>query len=199
MSLKSDRWIKKMCRGENPLISPFHSETGKEIFYRNQKIKVPSFGLSSAGYDLRLSNRFKLLDTRATPGKQSLIDFADPDMGNLFQSVQADSLEIHPGGFVLGVSEERISMPDNILGVCMAKSTLARCGLDAKVTPIEPNWSGFITIELQNTTDARMRIYAGMGIMQLLFFEIEGGCEFPYDLRSNKYQDQPKEPIVAKL
>lgn len=186
-----------------PMIYPFVEQSESTIDYRGNKGKVPSFGLSSFGYDIRLGNRFRVADDRHTPGKAKILDFlSDPehpdDQSHMFREFEGDSIELLPQSFMLGYSLEWVSIPNNVLAVCMQKSTLARKGCVAYVTPLEPGWFGHITLEIYNATPFPMRLYAGMGIMQLIFHQSPERCAVSYADRNGKYQNQPALPIVAR-
>ena len=193
------------------MITPFVGYSCKEILFEDQSrtIIVPSFGLSSYGYDIRLGNTFKTmskakayhsLKNNIISGEPSLVNhIIDP--ANLealdYETVSTGRFVLEPHGFALGVSMEHLEMPEDVLAICMGKSSCARYGLSAQITPIEPGWKGYITIELFNMTDKPMYLYAGQGIMQLLFMK-GNPCNTTYADRSGKYQDQPAEPVSAR-
>lgn len=185
------------------MIYPFVPESENEIEYRGSKIKVPSYGLSSYGYDIRLGRNFKVMHGKKTAGYSpvnSIIDFAKNDTEQLFTEYNdVDSIDLLPHSFMLGVSMEHINVPRNMMVTCMGKSTVARKGCSAFITPLESSWSGHITLEIKNDTDYPMRLYAGMGIMQLMFYESDEECMTSYKDRNGKYQDQPYTPVVSKV
>lgn len=152
-----------------------------------------SFGVSSFGYDIRLARKFKLFNP-----PQKLV--VDPKVmeENLFRSVEADVCTIPANSFVLGQSLEYFKMPDNVLGIVTGKSTYARCGIVVNVTPLEPAWEGFLTISISNTTPCPVRVYAGEGIAQVIFFESEQNCSVSYRDKKGKYQGQ-KEITLSKM
>lgn len=188
MSIKSDRWIKKMamhCR----MISPFVSGQIKEC----KRQKLVSYGISSYGYDVRCSDEFKIF----TNVNSTIIDPKNFDEDS-FVTVNTDACIIPPNSFVLARTLERFKIPRNILVVCVGKSTYARCGIIVNVTPLEPEWEGYITMELSNTTPLPAMIYANEGIAQLLFFESDEECESSYKDKKGKYQGQ-KNITLAKV
>ncbi|MCY3974826.1 MAG: dCTP deaminase [Simkaniaceae bacterium] len=180
MTLKSDRWIRQTVREEG-MIEPF---VDRQIS-REGGGKVVSYGLSSYGYDLRLSSRFKVF----TNVYNSVVDpkrFCE----DAFVDVEADACVIPPNSFALAVSVEYFRIPRNILTLCVGKSTYARCGIIVNVTPFEPEWEGYVTIEISNTTPLPAKVYANEGIAQVLFFEGAGDCLTSYADRGGKYMKQ---------
>jgi dCTP deaminase len=146
---------------------------------------VISYGLSSYGYDIRIADEFKIFTnvfSAVVDPKQfdprSMIDF------------KGSVCTIPPNSFALGKTVEYLRIPRNILTVCLGKSTYARCGIIVNVTPFEPEWEGFVTMEISNTTPLPARIYANEGIAQVLFFEAEEVCEVSYADKKGKYQAQ---------
>ena len=196
---KPDEHTKILKITDGEMITPFFESSNNKIQYRDKEIKVPSYGLSSYGYDIRLGRNFKVMDGRTRPG----INIIDPALNNhdeFYTDVNdVDSLVLQPGCFALGVSMERISMPDNVTAVCMAKSSLARMALSLSVTPIEASWSGFITLEIHNLSPHPVLLYAGMGAMQLIFHEGEERPMVTYADRGGKYQDQPAVPVASRM
>lgn len=187
-----------------PMIYPFVDSSQSKLEYRGGIGKVPSFGISSYGYDIRLSNRFRILDSRKQIGFTSRLDFMETEASqkleeSLFKHVESDCIELLPGQFMLGVSMEHLNMPNNVMATCMQKSTVARKGCLAFVTPIEVSWRGYITLEIFNATDLPMRLYAGQGIMQLIFHEAEERCLVSYADRNGKYMAQPNIPVIGKM
>lgn len=190
-----------------PMIYPFSDESKSDHIYidkdGSKKIgKVPSYGLSSYGYDISLGNKFRVLENRHTPHKRNMLDFltkeVDEGHDHLYRSITADCLELLPGSFMLGVSREWVNIPRDTLGICMQKSSVARMGCVAYVTPLEPGWFGHITLEISNNTEVPMRVYAGMGIMQLLFLQSDEACAVSYADRAGKYQGQLDVPVLSK-
>lgn len=172
--------------------------------------KVVSYGLSSFGYDIRLDEILWMAGRPDGPpvsgAGASVIDPKNmeqrslqwqpvPIVHNMSGDVYAD---IPAHGFVLGSSVEKFHMPHNILGVCVSKSTYARCGLIVNVTPLEPGWVGYLTLELHNTTTLPIRVYLREGIAQIMFHRGERP-KVTYDARNGKYQNQPAHPIFAKV
>lgn len=197
----NDGGVGAIPKGRIPLIYPFINGSQNEIEYRGKVGKVPSYGLSSYGYDIRLGDRFMLLDSRTRVGFTNRLDFFTtentPSEKELWREVQADSIELLPHQFMLGVSLEHVYVPTDCLVTCMQKSTVARKGCLAFVTPLEPEWSGYITLEIVNTTDLPMRLYAGQGIMQLTFHGADEVCETSYADRNGKYMNQPARPVAS--
>ncbi len=176
MGLKSDNWIRKMAR-EQRMIEPF-----VENQVRGGCI---SYGVSSYGYDIRVTNEFKIftnvhstvVDPKAFD-ERSMVDFT------------GDVCVIPPNSFALSRTVEYFRIPRGVLTLCVGKSTYARCGIITNVTPFEPEWEGYVTLEISNTTPMPARIYANEGIAQVLFFEGDEACETSYADRKGKYQGQ---------
>ncbi len=180
MSLQSDKWIRKMAK-EHGMIEPFVE--GQVRFIEGEK--VISYGLSSYGYDLRVSNEFKVF----TNVHNSLIDpknFSE----NAFVYIEADTCIIPPNSFALARSVEYFRIPRSVLTLCVGKSTYARCGIIVNVTPFEPEWEGYVTLEISNTTPLPAKIYANEGLAQVLFYEGAELCETSYADRGGKYMRQ---------
>lgn len=180
MSLQSDRWIRKMAL-EQGMIEPFVDGQIRET----EGDKKVSYGLSSYGYDLRVSRHFKVF----TNVYNSIVDPKNfqPDS---FVDIEADTCIIPPNSFALAVSVEYFRIPRNVLTLCIGKSTYARCGIIVNVTPFEPEWEGYVTLEISNTTPLPAKIYAGEGLAQVLFFASEQVCETSYADRKGKYMKQ---------
>lgn len=176
MSIKPDHWIRRMAK-EHGMIEPFVE--------RQVAKGTVSYGLSSYGYDVRVSNEFKVF----TNVNNSLIDPKAFDPKS-FVDVHNDVCIIPPNSFALAVTKEYFRIPRNVLVVCLGKSTYARCGIIVNVTPLEPEWEGFVTLEISNTTPLPAKIYANEGIAQMLFFESDSACEVSYADRGGKYQNQ---------
>ncbi|GAB4570901.1 MAG: dCTP deaminase [Anaerolineae bacterium] len=177
MGLKPDHWIRKMAR-EHGMIEPF--EEGQ---VRNGKI---SYGVSSYGYDIRVSNEFKVF----TNVHSSIVDPKDFDPKSMVDIVSDEPILIPPNSFALARTVEYFRIPRNVLTVCLGKSTYARCGIVVNVTPFEPEWEGYVTLEISNTTPLPARIYPNEGIAQVLFFEADEVCEISYADKKGKYQSQ---------
>ena len=176
MTVLSDRWIKKMARSKN-MIKPFVS---KQV--RKGKI---SYGLSSYGYDARVSTEFKIF-TNVNSG------IVDPKIFKKESFVTKIGKEciIPPNSFALARTVEYFKIPEDVLVICLGKSTYARCGIIVNVTPLEPGWEGHVTLEFSNTTPLPAKIYANEGVAQMLFFESDEVCETSYKDRDGKYQGQ---------
>ncbi len=144
-----------------------------------------SYGVSSYGYDLRISDEFKIF----TGTGSSIVDPKKFDSG-VFQDFKGDVCVIPPNSFVLGRSVEYFRIPRNVITICMGKSTYARCGIITNVTPFEPEWEGYVTMEISNTAPRPARIYANEGIAQVLFFESDEECLVSYGDKKGKYQAQ---------
>jgi dCTP deaminase len=144
-----------------------------------------SFGLSSYGYDLRVSDDFKVFTNVNT----AIVDPKAFDARS-FVEIKTDELLIPPNSFALAASVDRFKIPRNVLGICVGKSTYARCGIIVNVTPLEPEWEGILTLEISNTTPLPAKVYANEGLCQILFFESDSACETSYADRKGKYQDQ---------
>jgi len=182
MGVQPDHWIKKMAL-EKGMISPFEPTLIKQT----EKLgKVISYGLSSYGYDLRVSCEFKvftnvhnsLIDPKCLP-KESFVDIFTEDY-----------CIIPPNSFALARSIEFFDIPRDILTICIGKSTYARCGIIVNVTPFEPEWKGYVTLEISNTTPLPAKIYANQGLAQVLFLKAESVCDVSYADRCGKYMDQ---------
>ena len=176
MTIKNDRWIREMSLSRH-MINPF---TEKQI----SKGKI-SYGLSSYGYDLRVGAEFKIftnVNTRVVDPKNF-----DPDS---FVDYEGDVCIIPPNSFALARSMEYMKIPRDVICVCVGKSTYARCGIITNVTPLEPGWEGHVTLEISNTTTLPAKIYAGEGLVQVLFFQGDEECETSYEDRGGKYQGQ---------
>lgn len=155
---------------------------------------VISYGPTSMGYDCRLGAVFRAaLSGWPINPKHAQLSFED----GVFQCDH--SFELQPGSFLLGVTVERFTMPDNVIGIAVGKSTYARCGLQVNVTPLEPGWEGYLTLELSNPTKNPIRIYPGEGIIQVMFFRSESVPAVTYRSRGGKYMDQPAEPILPRV
>lgn len=181
MSIRPDSWIKRMVR-EQGMIEPF--EEG-QVKYDHTKGKTVSYGLSSFGYDLRITDEFKVF----TNLHNQVIDpknFTDSS----FIELKQDVCIVPPNSFALARSVEYFRIPRNVLTICLGKSTYARCGIIVNVTPFEPEWEGHVTIEISNTTPLPAKIYAFEGIAQVLFFESNESCEISYADRKGKYMKQ---------
>ncbi len=176
MSIKPDKWIMRMVKETN-MIDPFVAEQVK-----NSKV---SYGVSSYGYDIRISDEFKIFTNINT----TVVDPKGFDP-SAFVDFKGDVCIIPPNSFALGRSVEYFRVPRNVMTICVGKSTYARCGIITNVTPFEPEWEGFITLEISNTTPLPAKIYGNEGIAQVLFFESDEECLTSYADRKGKYQAQ---------
>ena len=176
MSIKSDNWIKRMAV-EHQMIAPF--EEGQ---IRNGVI---SYGLSSYGYDIRVANEFKIFTNVNT----TIVDPKCFDERS-FVDFKGDVCIVPPNSFALACTVEYFRIPRNVLTICLGKSTYARCGIIVNVTPFEPEWEGFATLEISNTTPLPAKIYANEGIAQVIFFESDEPCLVSYADKKGKYQAQ---------
>jgi len=177
MSIKPDRWIVEMVR-KHQMIEPF-----AEGLVSGGKI---SYGLSSYGYDVRVSDEFKIF----TPNPyNTIVDPKDFD-DRAFVDYQGEECIIPPNSFALARTVEYFHMPRNVTGIVLGKSTYARCGVVTNFTPLEAGWEGHITIEISNTAPLPAKIYAHEGIAQVLFFEADMECRVSYADRKGKYQGQ---------
>ena len=174
--IKSDRWIRQMAL-EKGMIKPFEE--------RQVRAGVISYGVSSYGYDLRIADEFKIF----TNINNTIVDPKAFDPRS-FVDYQGPVCIVPPNSFALGRSLEYFKIPRNVLTICVGKSTYARCGIITNVTPFEPEWEGFVTLEISNTTPLPARIYANEGIAQVLFFESDEACQTSYADRQGKYQGQ---------
>jgi dCTP deaminase len=175
-SIKADRWIKQMAL-EHRMIEPFED--------RQVRTGVISYGLSSYGYDIRVADEFKVF----TNINSTVVDPKNFDARS-FVDVRADVCIIPPNSFALAKTVEYFRIPRDVLTVCVGKSTYARCGLIVNVTPFEPEWEGFVTLEISNTTPLPAKVYANEGIAQVLFFQSDEACEVSYADKKGKYQKQ---------
>jgi dCTP deaminase len=180
MSIKSDKWIRRMA-AEYGMIEPFEPNQIKQ----RDGHSIVSYGTSSYGYDIRCSNEFKLF----TNLNSTIVDPKHFD-SNSFVDVTGDVCIIPPNSFALARTVEYFRIPRNVLTICLGKSTYARCGIIVNVTPFEPEWEGYVTLEFSNTTPLPAKIYANEGVAQVIFFESDEVCEISYKDRKGKYQFQ---------
>ncbi len=184
MGLKSDRWIKRMAL-EHRMIEPFVDSQVRD--------GVISYGVSSYGYDIRVADEYKIFtDVFAATvdpkhfDPKSMVDF------------KGEVCVIPPNSFVLAKTVEYFRIPRSVLTVCLGKSSYARCGLIVNVTPFEPEWQGYVTLEISNTTPLPAKVYSNEGIAQVLFFEADEVCEVSYADKKGKYQNQ-QSIVLPKL
>lgn len=184
MGLKPDHWIRQMAQ-QYKMIEPFADSQ-----VRNGVI---SYGVSSYGYDIRVADEFKIFTNVYSAivdpkhfDPQSMVDF------------KGEVCVIPPNSFALARTVEYFRIPRSVLTICLGKSTYARCGIIVNVTPFEPEWEGFVTLEISNTTPLPAKIYANEGIAQVLFFEADQVCEVSYADKKGKYQKQ-QDIVLPKL
>lgn len=181
MSIKSDKWIRRMAENEG-MIEPFEA---RQVRTNANNERLISYGTSSYGYDVRCANEFKIF----TNINSAIVDPKNFD-DNSFVDLKADVCIIPPNSFALARTVEYFRIPRSVLTVCLGKSTYARCGIIVNVTPLEPEWEGHVTLEFSNTTTLPAKIYANEGVAQMLFFESDEVCETSYGDRAGKYQGQ---------
>ena len=176
MPVKNDRWIRKMAT-EHDMIHPFEEKQVRE--------GVISYGLSSYGYDLRVADEFKIF----TNVNSTIVDPKQFDARS-FVEFRGPTCIVPPNSFALARSVEYFKIPRNVLTICLGKSTYARCGIIVNVTPLEPEWEGFVTLEISNTTPLPARVYSNEGLCQIIFLESDEMCETSYKDKKGKYQAQ---------
>jgi len=184
MGLKPDHWIRKMAL-EQKMIEPFVDKQVRQ--------GVISYGVSSYGYDIRVADEFMIF----TNVHSAIVDPKNFDPKSMFE-FNGDVCIIPPNSFALARTVEYFRIPRNVLTVCLGKSTYARCGLIVNVTPFEPEWEGYVTLEISNTTPLPAKIYANEGLAQVLFFEADDVCEVSYADKKGKYQKQ-QSIVLPKL
>ena len=180
MSIQSDKWIKKMAI-EHQMIEPFE----KDLVSKIKDKKVISFGTSSYGYDLRVSDEYKVFSNVFN----TVVDPKNFDPKS-FVDFKGEVCTVPPNSFALARSIEYFKIPRDVLTVCLGKSTYARCGIIVNVTPFEPEWEGHVTLEISNTTPLPIKIYSNEGIAQVIFFKADQECETSYADRKGKYMKQ---------
>lgn len=176
MSIMPDHWIEKMAR-EYGMIEPFEASQVKD--------GVISYGVSSYGYDIRVADEFKIF----TNVNNTVVDPKRFD-NRSFVEFKGEVCTIPPNSFALARTIEYFRIPRNVLTLCVGKSTYARCGIIVNVTPFEPEWEGYVTLEISNTTPLPARIYAHEGIAQVIFFQAGQVCRVSYADKKGKYQQQ---------
>ena len=176
MSVKPDRWIRKMAL-EHKMIEPFTDRQVRE--------GVISYGVSSYGYDIRVADEFQIF----TNVNSTIVDPKHFDPRSLVP-FKGEACLIPPNSFALARSVEYFRIPRNVLTICLGKSTYARCGIIVNVTPLEPEWEGQVTIEISNTTPLPAKIHAHEGICQFLFLQGNEPCETSYADKAGKYMGQ---------
>jgi dCTP deaminase len=180
MSIKSDKWIRRMA-AEHNMIEPFEAGQIRQVGGN----KIVSYGTSSYGYDVRCSNEFKIF----TNVYSTVVDPKNFDSRS-FVDVQGDVCIIPPNSFALARTVEKFRIPRNVLVIAVGKSSYARCGIVVNVTPLEPEWEGYVTLEFSNTTPLPAKIYANEGAAQFLFLQGDEPCEVSYRDKAGKYQGQ---------
>jgi dCTP deaminase len=180
MSVCSDQWIRRMAK-EKGMIEPFADGQVRT----NESGRLISYGLSSYGYDLRVSDEFKVF----TNVFNTVVDPKQFDERS-FVDIKTDICIVPPNSFALARSVEYFRIPREVLTICVGKSTYARCGIIVNVTPFEPEWEGHVTLEISNTTPLPARIYANEGLAQVVFFKADEVCETSYADRGGKYMMQ---------
>jgi len=176
VGLKPDRWIRKMALEKN-MIEPFADSQVRD--------GVISYGISSYGYDIRVADEFKIF----TNVYSAVVDPKHFDTNSMVD-FKGEICVIPPNSFALARTIEYFRIPRDVLTICLGKSTYARCGIIVNVTPFEPEWEGYVTLEISNTTPLPARIYAHEGIAQVLFFQADEVCEVSYADKKGKYQKQ---------
>jgi len=176
MPVKPDKWIRKMAL-EHQMIEPFAENQVRQ--------GVISFGVSSYGYDFRIADEFRVL-------YKPNADIVDPKNfdDKLFNDFKGESCFIPPNSYLLAKTVEYFRIPRNIMAICLGKSTYARCGIIVNITPLEPEWEGYITMAISNTSPLPAKIYANEGIGQVVFLEANEICEVSYADKKGKYQGQ---------
>lgn len=184
MGLKPDHWIRKMASNHR-MIDPFEEGQVRD--------GVVSYGVSSYGYDIRVADEFKIF----TNTYSAIVDPKDFDPKSMVD-FKGEVCVIPPNSFALARTVEYFRIPRGVLTICVGKSTYARCGIIVNVTPFEPEWEGYVTLEISNTTPLPAKIYSNEGIAQVLFFEADEECEISYADKKGKYQKQ-KSIVLPKL
>ncbi len=176
MAVKNDRWIRRMAL-EQDMINPFADRQVRE--------GVISYGVSAYGYDLRVADEYKIF----TNVNSTIVDPKHFDEKS-FVEFKGPVCIVPPNSFALARSVEYFKIPRSVITLCVGKSTYARCGIIVNVTPLEPEWEGFVTLEISNTTPLPARVYSNEGLCQIVFFESDELCEVSYKDKKGKYQSQ---------
>ena len=184
MSIRPDNWIANMAK-QHGMIEPFESSQVRD--------GVISYGVSSYGYDIRVADEFKIF----TNVYSAVVDPKSFDPQSMVD-YKGDVCIIPPNSFALARTVEYFRIPRSVLTICVGKSTYARCGIIVNVTPFEPEWEGYVTLEISNTTPLPAKIYANEGIAQVLFFESDNECDVSYADKKGKYQSQ-QSIVLPKL
>lgn len=178
-----DSGIRRLCVSHAdapPLLTPFAERT----CVNERGVRIPSYGISSMGYDIRLAPEWKLFDKP----EEGVIDILNPQPGRYVTESSGEWIDIPPGTTVLSRSVEYFNIPSDVFGICTGKSTLARLGLDVLVSPLEPGWSGHLVVEIANNTPNPIRMYADIGVSQLVFFRSRYAPDSAYT--GGKYDKQ---------
>ena len=178
MAIKPDHWIRRMAE-EHKMIEPFAAGQVAE--------GTISYGLSSYGYDLRVADEFKIF---SPPPGQTINPKAIPQ--EFYKDHRGPHCDIPPNGYILGRTVEYLRIPRDVLTLCVGKSTYARAGVLVNVTPFEPEWEGYVTVSIANTTPSPVRVHSNEGLCQVLFFQSDEPCSVSYKDRKGKYQAQKK-------
>lgn len=190
MSILNDIQIEALCQGDRPMITPF---VNRSVNRNAAGEKIISYGLSSYGYDFRVAPEFKIF----TNTYSAIVDPKNFDE-KAFVDFTGDVCVIPPNSFVLARTIERFCMPTDVVGICVGKSTLARVGINCLVTPVEPGWEGFLTLEFANTTPLPAKLYANEGGLQINFYRGERP-RVTYADRGGKYQGQNEQVTLPKV
>lgn len=186
----ADWQIAELCQGPTPMISPF---VDRSVKVNDKGERVISYGLSSFGYDARIATKFKIF----TNVHSTVVDPKDFNPKN-YVEVEGDYCIIPPNSFILAYTLERFDLPEDVVGICVGKSTIARVGINCLVTPLEPGWEGYLTLEFANTTPSPAKIYANEGGLQIQFFR-GAKPSVTYRDRGGKYQGQAAEIVLPKV
>lgn len=188
----SDHQISHLCE-HHKMIVPFVRAPIREV----DNVRVVSYGPSHYGYDIRVADEFKVFKATSCQA----VDPKGMDDVAFDEVLPGDdgSVLIPPNSFALARSVERFKIPRDVLGVVLGKSTYARCGLIVNCTPLEPEWEGWLTIEISNTTPLPAKVYTNEGIAQVLFFKSSAGCSRSYADKRGKYQDQPEQIVLPRM
>ncbi|MBX3005128.1 MAG: dCTP deaminase [Anaerolineales bacterium] len=184
MGLKPDHWIEAMAR-EHGMVEPYEASQVRQ--------GVISYGVSSYGYDIRVADEFKIF----TNVHSAVVDPKNFDERSMVD-FKGEVCIVPPNSFALARTVEYFRIPRGVLTICLGKSTYARCGIIVNVTPFEPEWEGYVTLEISNTTPLPAKIYANEGIAQVLFFEADEECRVSYADKKGKYQKQ-QSIVLPKL
>lgn len=193
--IKSDKWIRQQCDKPLPMIEPFapsqvrftqRPDPDPRAFEGVIHERIISYGTSSYGYDIRCADEFKVF----TNINSTVVDPKNFDERSFVEVSGQGYCIIPPNSFALARTVEYFRIPRDVLTICLGKSTYARCGIVVNVTPFEPEWEGYVTLEFSNTTPLPAKIYAGEGCAQVLFFQSDEVCETSYKDRQGKYQNQ---------